>query len=92
MNIVAQADAFYENDIKYTKGFLLILQYKKCMAVYKFIYKKINQWILSKLIRLSLHLNAQKNYNNQSIYRIDKNDKRNPKKYDITISVTLLLA
>lgn len=45
MNIVAQADAFYENDIKYTKSFLLILQYKKCMAVYKFIYKKINQWI-----------------------------------------------
>ena len=33
-----------------------------------------------------------KNYNNQSIYRIVKNDKRNPKKYDITISVTLLLA
>ena len=44
MNIVAQADAFYENDIKYTKSFFTNLTYKKCMyAVYKFIYKKINQ-------------------------------------------------
>jgi len=46
---------------------------------------------LVKTDQIEPSLEHAKNYNNQSIYRID-NDKRNPKKYDITISVTLLLA